>query len=205
MKKRLLVLIMAGLLLAGCDGNSDSGNVAGNSGLQNSGSVTGESDAAKTEVSGTEAGANETESNTEEKPYVFEFTDATTAEGERMSSDVFANSKLTMINVWATFCSPCISEMPDLGEIAGEYDVADFQMIGIIADVMEGDADMLTKANYPHLLLNEELYMNLVGASDSVPTTYFFNQNGEILGYAVGAKSKEVWKGIIDGLLEEVK
>ena len=127
MKKRLLVLIMAGLLLAGCGGNSDSGNVAGNSGLQNSDSVTGESDAAKTEVSGTEAGANETESNTEEKPYVFEFTDATTAEGECMSSDVFANSKLTMINVWATFCSPCISEMPDLGEIAGELSTFAFE------------------------------------------------------------------------------
>jgi len=207
MKKRLLVLLMTGLLLVGCGGNSDSGNVAGNGGLQNSDSNVSEESEAGTDERGTE-------NSTEEQPYVIKFTDAMTTDGELMSSDVFANSKLTMINVWATFCSPCINEMPDLGEIAGEYDVADFQMIGIIADVMEGDADMLTKAksvieeteaNYPHLLLNEELYMNLVGASDSVPTTYFFNQNGELLGYTVGAKSKEIWKEIIDGLLGEVQ
>ena len=28
------------------------------------------------------------------------------------SADLFAASKLTMINIWGTFCGPCISEMP---------------------------------------------------------------------------------------------
>lgn len=78
---------------------------------------------------------------------------------------------------------------------------------------MEGDETMLTEAkkiieetgaNYPHLLLNEELYVNLVGASDSVPTTYFFNQSGELLGYLKGAQSKDAWEQIIDSLLEEI-
>jgi len=205
MKKRVLILLLAGLLLAGCGGNSDNGNVAGNGGLQGSN---------VSEESGNGADENGTESSTEQQVYVLEFTDAVTTEGETMSADVFANSKLTMINVWATFCGPCINEMPDLGEIAGAYDAADFQMIGIVSDVVEGDEDMLaeakeiideTGADYPHLLLNEELYMNLVGASDSVPTTYFFNQDGELLGYLVGARSKEVWEEIIDGLLEEIQ
>jgi len=208
MKKRFLILMMAGLLLAGCGGSSNNGNVAGNGGLQNGAdSVTGESGDG-------DAGVNGTESATEQQVYVLEFTDVKTTEGETMSSDVFANSKLTMINVWATFCGPCINEMPDLGEIAGAYDSADFQLIGIVSDAIEGDADMLaeakeiieeTGANYPHLLLNEELYMNLVGASDSVPTTYFFNQDGELLGYLVGAQSKGAWEEIINGLLEEME
>ena len=201
MRKNLLILLVAGLVLAGCGGGVPKGGLAGNGGQQNM------SDSEADDASGTETA-------TEQQVYVLEFTDAVTTEGEKVSSDVFANSKLTMINVWATFCGPCINEMPDLGGIAGAYDAADFQMIGIVADTMEGDEDMLaeakdiieeTGANYPHLLLNEELYMNLVGASDSVPTTYFFNQDGELLGYAVGAKSKEAWEGIIDGLLEELK
>jgi len=205
MKKRVLILMLTGVLLAGCGGSSDAGNVAGNIGAQSgSDSVT--------EESGT--GESGTENGTEQEVYVLKFTDAKTTEGETMSAEVFANSKLTMINVWATFCGPCINEMPDLGEIAGEYDAADFQMIGIVSDVIDGDADMLaeareiieeTGANYPHLLLNEELYMNLVGASDSVPTTYFFNRNGELLGYLVGAQSKAVWEEIINGLLEEMQ
>ena len=158
--------------------------------------------------------ADSSESGTEAKAYVLTFT-GTTLEGATLTSECFADSKLTMINVWATFCGPCINEMPDLGEIAKEYQIQDFQLIGIISDVMEGaQGDTYTEAkeiiaetgaNYTHLMLNEELYMNLVGASDSVPTTYFFNQKGECLGYLVGAQSKATWKQIIDGLLAEIE
>ena len=105
--------------------------------------------------------------------------------------------------------------MPDLGEIASEYDSADFQLIGIISDVMEGDSEETisyakelieeTTAAYSHLLLNESLYMNLVGAVSGVPTTFFVNEKSELLGYVVGAQSKESWKGIIDQLLAEME
>jgi 3-oxoacyl-[acyl-carrier-protein] synthase II len=40
-----------------------------------------------------------------------------------------------MINVWGTYCNPCLNEMPDLGEIATEYDTETFQIIGIVCDV----------------------------------------------------------------------
>lgn len=156
----------------------------------------------------------EEESTMEMEPYVLKFT-GTTLDGDTLTSECFSNAKLTMVNVWATFCGPCINEMPDLGEIAVEYDASDFQLIGIISDVIEGqegdtftDAKEIieeTGANYTHLLLNEELYVNLVGASDSVPTTYFFNEKGEYLGYLVGAQTKEVWKQIIDNLLAELE
>ena len=208
MRKRLLMVLMAGLLLAGCGGNSDKGIDAENAELRGNDSEMVE------DISGgiTDDAANE--NSTQQQAYVLEFTDAVTTEGAKVSADVLANSKLTMINVWATFCGPCINEMPDLGKVAAAYDVSEFQMLGIVSDVLEGDADMLaeakeiideTGAGYTHLLLNEELYMNLVGASDSVPTTYFFNQEGELLGYLVGAQSKEVWEEIIDGLLEEME
>jgi len=205
MKKKLLILCMTGLLLAGCGGNASEGNPAGNNGQQIDLDVNSEKENGDT---------NNSETATEQQVYVLEFADAVTTEGEKMSSDVFANSMLTMVNVWATFCGPCINEMPDLGEIADSYDAADFQMIGIVSDVLEGDEELLaeakeiieeTGADYPHLLLNEELYVNLVGASDSVPTTYFFNQEGELLGYLVGARSKDSWEELIDGLLEEVE
>ena len=212
MKNRLLMVLMVGLLLVGCGGSADDGRLNGNDSQQNSGTALNEENTTQTDTS--EEVSTAGNDTTEQQLYVLEFTDAVTTEGEKISADVFANSKLTMINVWATFCGPCINEMPDLGELADAYDVAEFQMIGIISDVMEGDADMLeeadaiieqTGADYTHLLLNEELYMNLVGASDSVPTTYFFNRDGELLGYLVGAQSKAVWEEIINGLLEELE
>lgn len=152
------------------------------------------------------------EENGAEEPYILTFS-AVTTEGEDLTSDCLSGSKLTMINVWATYCNPCLSEMPDLGEIAAAYDTADFQMLGIVSDVTEeSDAEDIayakqlitdTEANYTHLFLNESLYVNLVGAVEAVPTTFFVNQEGEVLGYVVGAQTKEVWEEIIDGLLAE--
>jgi len=199
MIKKIWILFLMGILLNGC-GKSDN-------------SIDQLSNTAEDVVENAEESTQATQTDTEQ-PYIFTFSDAVMVNGEKMSSEVFEDSKLTMVNVWATFCGPCINEMPDLGEIADAYDKADFQLIGIVSDAVEGDTDMLieaqeiieeTSADYPHLLLNEELYVNLVGASDSVPTTYFFNQKGELLGYLVGANEKEVWEEIIDGLLEELE
>lgn len=199
--KIIISLLLMGVVVTGCGSSNDEKNEMGLSGEGQT----------QTEEKDTAGG---TESTTEAEPYVLQFT-GTTLSGDTLTSECFADSKLTMINVWATFCGPCINEMPDLGELAAEYDTEDFQLIGIISDVIEGtEGDTFveaqeiiaeTGADYTHLLLNEELYRNLVGASDSVPTTYFFNQKGEYLGYLVGAQSKEVWKQIIDGLLAEME
>lgn len=173
--------------------NTDTGNTAENA-----------------ESAGNDSGEAETEA------YILNF-EASTTEGEAWNSDKLGDSKLTMINVWATYCNPCLSEMPDLGELAAEYDSAEFQIVGIVSDVMEGDSkDTIeyakeliaeTKAAYPHLLLNESLYVNLLGpgAVSSVPTTFFVNQENEVLGYVVGAQSKEGWKELIDRLLGETE
>ena len=72
---------------------------------------------------------------------------------------------------------------------------------------MEYAAELITQtgANYPHIPLNQSLYSNLVGGVDSVPTTFFVNQKGEVLGYVLGAQSKEAWEEIINSLLVEIE
>ena len=193
MKYRALLLLLLTLCLVGCGKTTD-----------NDTNVTSET----IKADSVETDANSTEP---QEPYVLTFT-APTIDGEEMSSDILSESKLTMINVWATYCNPCLKEMPDLGEIATSYDKADFQLIGIVSDVNDRSSDKeiqnakdliaQTQANFPHLLLNESLYMNLVGAVDSVPTTFFLNNKGEMLGYLIGARDKESWVAIIEELLQ---
>src|SRR5690554_3153574 len=55
--------------------------------------------------------------------------------GNEVDQTIFKNSKLTLINVWATFCPPCLMEMPDLAELSREYNTKDVQIIGIVNDV----------------------------------------------------------------------
>lgn len=138
--------------------------------------------------------------------------EASTIDGEEMTSDILAQSRLTMINVWATYCNPCLSEMPGLGELASEYDPGDFQLIGIISDVMVGsDEDALenarylieeTNAAYPHLLLNESLYYGMLMDVSVVPTTFFYDSEGRLLDTVTGSMEKSKWEEKIDGLLE---
>lgn len=149
--------------------------------------------------------ANEEPAKPSAAQITFEGTDL---DGNSVSSEVFSQSKLTMVNVWATYCNPCLREMPELGDLAAEYDAAEFQLIGIVSDVMEGadqsQAEHLvqqTGANYPHLLLNESIYYALLTDVSGVPTTFFMDENGVVLGRVVGAKEKSVWEGIINELL----
>ena len=143
-------------------------------------------------------------------PVTFEARDL---EGNTVSSQLFSETKLTMVNVWATYCNPCLREMPGLGELAGEYAAEEFRIVGIISDVMEGEeqktldyaADLVeqTGAAYPHLLLNKSLYDALLTDVTAVPTTFFIDENGMILDMVIGSMDKSAWEEIINGLLEK--
>lgn len=178
------ILVLSALLLSGCTSDS----------------------AGKAPVNSPEPEAvSESPAEPSAAQVTFEGTDL---DGNSVSSEVFSQSKLTMVNVWATYCNPCLREMPELGELAAEYDAAEFQLIGIVSDVMEGaDQSQVehlvqqTGANYPHLLLNESIYYALLTDVSGVPTTFFIDENGAVLGRVVGAKEKSVWEGIINELL----
>lgn len=155
---------------------------------------------------------NKTDKDTETEPSAVTF-EATDIEGNQFSSDIFSDTKLTMINVWATYCNPCLQEMPALGELSREYDSKEFQIIGVISDVQEGaDQDTIDKASglieqtgadYPHLILNESLYKAMLTEVTAVPATFFFNDQGMLLDTIVGSRNKDKWKETIDALLEK--
>lgn len=184
--QRLLLALLVLSLLCGCSG--DSGGASADS--------------------GDGAPAQESQSP-EEASAAITFT-ATDLEGSTVTQDVLSQSRLTMVNIWATYCNPCLSEMPGLGELASEYDAEDFQIIGVVSDVAEGSDQSLaeslvreTGADYPHLLLNESLYYALLTDVSAVPTTRFLDAEGNVLDTVVGAMEKADWKELIDGFLED--
>ncbi|MCI8422674.1 MAG: TlpA family protein disulfide reductase [Lawsonibacter sp.] len=180
------IFLLSALLLSGCSKNSTDEPA--------------ESDSS----SGVSGGAS---SELSAEPVTFTGTDL---EGNTVSSDLFSQSALTMVNVWATYCNPCLREMPALGELAEDYAPETFQIIGIVSDVLEGDDQSLveklvqqTGAAYPHLLLNESLYYGLLLDVTAVPTTFFIDGNGAIVDTVIGAMEKSAWEEKINGLLEE--
>ena len=139
-------------------------------------------------------------------------------DGNIVDQSVLADYDLTMVNVWATFCRPCINEMPDLGELAQEYADQNVQIVGLVSDVLNTDGTISeeqvqtardivpqTGANDLHLLPSEDLY-GVLGQISAVPTTFFVDSEGKQVGYAVvSAQSKDKWIETIDAMLAEVQ
>lgn len=135
-------------------------------------------------------------------------------DGNQVDQTVFEGRKLTMVNVWGTFCGPCISEMPDLGKLNETYQDQGFQLLGIVADVLDQEGNPSetqiatakeivekTGAGYPHLIPSAGMLPRLSEVV-YIPTTFFLDENGDILGSVVGAKDLESWSAIVEGLLE---
>lgn len=138
---------------------------------------------------------------------VFSSFTAQDFDGNIIDETVFAGYKITMINVWATYCTPCKSELPDLAELNTEYNSAGFQVIGIPADgntQVEAARQIIeeTNANFTHLRVSASLN-SFIGNIKVVPYTLFVNENGEQIGKAYsGTKSKSNWKTLITQLLQ---
>lgn len=142
----------------------------------------------------------------------------TDLEGNTLDQSILAGYDLTMVNVWATFCGPCINEMPDLGELAAEYADNGVQIIGLVSDTMDSDGTISdsqvetakeivaeTGADYRHLLPSDDL-LGILSQIYAVPTTFFVDSEGVQVGDAiVTAQSKEKWIETIDGMLAEVQ
>lgn len=176
---------------------------------------------------GSSAGTNATVTETpvetpeadEPQDGVLSVFEAVGLDGKNYDQTVLEGHKITMINVWGTFCGPCIKEMPYLGDFSREYDSSDFQIIGIICDAADREMKPIesaladardiisdTKADYLHLLPSESLTERVLYYADAVPLTFFVNEKGEQVGDGyVGSRDKKSWKKIINELLESVK
>ncbi len=200
-KTLFVFLIVSLVLLGGCAGDSSKLPAADAPETKTAG-VTPDQDGASSESA---------PHDQEETDPIFITFEGTDLDGNTVSQEIFSQSKLTMVNVWATYCNPCLSEMPGLGELAAEYDPAEFQLIGIVSDVMEGEDQSLvesliqeTGADYLHLLANDSIGQAILSSVSGVPTTFFFDGEGAYLGGVAGSAEKEKWEEIIHGLLEEM-
>ena len=130
-------------------------------------------------------------------------------------ADYVKGNKLTMINFWGTFCGPCISEMPELGEVERNYKDKGFEIVGLTTDVadLQGNYDESviddarsiiedTGITYPVLVAPAQLMVDI--GLQYVPTSYFLDSEGNVLGSAeIGSRSGEEWEEVINGYLSQ--
>lgn len=139
-------------------------------------------------------------------------------EGETYTQEMFADYDLTMVNVFTTWCTPCINEIPDLEKLRNEMADQDVNVVGIVLDAIDNygntDENAVEKAKllaeqtgvtYPFLIPDENYLNGMLLGIQAVPETFFVDKEGNIVGDAyTGSRSLDSWKAVVEEELEGV-
>ncbi len=111
--------------------------------------------------------------------------------------------KVVIINMWATYCGPCVKELPIFQDFLAAHGEDTAVLIIHASDPLEDVAEYLKKQGItlPCAIdsMDNELY-NLSGASPSVlPHTVILNRKGEIVYNQTGSMTRE----LLDELFEK--
>ncbi len=100
--------------------------------------------------------------------------------------------KWVLVNFWATWCPPCLEEIPDLVALH-ENKKNKLVVLGVAMDYQDPKqvlqyADQMM-VSYP-IILGDHKMATQIGAIPGLPTTYLYNPEGKVVAYNVGALTR---------------
>ena len=138
--------------------------------------------------------------------------------GKDFTSKDFEKYDLTMVNVFATWCTACVKEIPDLVEVQNEMKSKGVNIVGVVTDTVDDTGENKeaieksklihekTKASHPFLMPDKTNFNGRLNGIQAMPETFFVDSNGNIVGDTYsGAKSAKEWKQVIEKELEKIK
>lgn len=187
------VLCFVVMLMTGCGNTAGSGEKAGK-------------DAPSQTV---ESGAQGDDKAQQKESAKFPAFTSTDLEGNTVTDSIFAEKDLTVLNIWGTFCTPCVGEMPELGEWAKEMP-ENVQMVGLIIDI-NGEEDTEHKdlavditskagAEFTQIIVNQDFAPVLKDVL-GVPTTMFIDKDGNIVGDSILGADVDGYKKFVEDYL----
>lgn len=160
------------------------------------------------------SGSFDTDSNSETGAAVKYVGDFTTQDvnGNAVTQDIFGEHELTMVNVFTTWCTPCVEEMPDLEKLYQQLKDQDVGVVGVVLDVLNEKGEIVdedleraqlliqkTGVTYPVLLPDSTYFNNRLTGIEAVPETFFVDKEGNIVGESYsGSGSLEDWSEVVE-------
>lgn len=189
MKKNLLLLGVVLTLAAGvtaCSGEKKTGQETTASAASTKADQS-KADQSKADPSKTDT--VDTQSASSEKFTEFK---AKTVSGDELTNDVFKSSKLTVVNVWGSWCGPCVAEIPELQKF---YESMKDQGVNVIGVAQDADTDLdavkevieKNKVTYPNLIPEGKL-KDFVMTLQAFPTTLLVDSEGNVVAKDLGGK-----------------
>nr|WP_317358948.1 cytochrome c biogenesis protein CcdA [uncultured Tyzzerella sp.] len=155
--------------------------------------------------------------NTDELTDAFDFTLIDQYGNKHTLSDY--KGKVVFLNFWATWCNPCLIEMPHIEELYAEYgyNKEDVVILGVAnpsseeyphnSDVSKEEIKQFIKdKGYTFPIVFDETGEVLSNYFvRAFPTTFMINKDGKIYGYVSGTLTKDIMKNIITQTLDSTK
>ena len=128
-----------------------------------------------------------------------------TPDGKTVNSENW-REKVLVVNFWASWCPPCVEEMPTLDKIAQEYSAKNVLIVGIGIDSPSNIREFLQKTpvSYPIViggLEGSNLSKQMGNAQGALPYTVVINPKGKSIYTKLGKITEdELKKAINSGL-----
>lgn len=121
-------------------------------------------------------------------------------------NSMFAGAELTMINIWATNCRPCIQELPHIQNLAEAYESRGVQIVTALGDSEQsgriGEAlNIINGIGFNLPVLRNTASFSAQFPAGAYPTTYFVDRNGNIVRVVTRSHDYIEWCAILDELL----
>ncbi len=115
-----------------------------------------------------------------------------------------------IVNFWATWCAPCVEEMPELQRLHAEYSGRGIAVVGIGIDNPAAMRKFRDELRIEFALLaaaagGSELARQLGNASGALPFTVLVDAEGQIVSRQLGRIRAEELKLWINGQLDKSK
>jgi peroxiredoxin len=124
-------------------------------------------------------------------------------DGKKVKSSDFAG-KVVVLDFWATWCPPCVKEIPSFIELQKQYSDKGLTIVGVSLD-QDPPEEVKNfvekhKMNYP-VVMGDEKTAEAFGGIEAIPTTFVIDRDGRVVSRHVGYTEKEVFEKEITPLL----